>query len=217
MRRPPLRPALALLAAALVAGCMSQPYRNQSLYTLDGGATSAAAAQGAPHPGTLRLRAVVMAEPYAGTEFAYRYADARMRIDPYAGLIALPEVLIGEAVVDRLSRERVFQEVVGPDLATVTAYELVINVTELCPDFSQGEAPVARITGRAFLVDPTGRQPMLRLTLDVSAAAPITADTPDAVAAALNEALGQWLGDLAAQLRAAKVPPLIHPGTGKDK
>lgn len=203
--------AAALLATALVlatlTACMSQPYRGQALFTLDGGAAQAAPADVRHAAGILRVRAVSIAQPYSGSEFAYRYSDGRMRTDPYAGFISSPQALITNATVERLSAEHLFDGVVGPDLGVVPARELIISISTLCIVF-EGAGATARIEGAAYLLDPTADPIAMTNTFTMSATVPLTGDDAVAVATGLNSALATWLGDLAGQLRSATLPPL---------
>jgi ABC-type uncharacterized transport system auxiliary subunit len=202
-------PAAAALLLGALGGCLSQPYRGQALFTLDGGVPQAPQADGKHAAGILRVRAVSIAQPYSGSEFAYRYSDGRMRTDPYAGYIASPQALITNATVERLAAEHLFDGVVGPDLGVVSAHELVISISTLCVVF-EGAGATARVEGAAYLLDPTAEPTTMTNTFTMSATVPVNGDDATAVAQGLNSALSKWLGDLAGQIRAANLPPLAE-------
>lgn len=229
---------LLAIATFAAAGCMNRPYQGQALYALDGGAhgtgggsvslaAHAAASAGAnassdapAHAGVLRLREVTIASPYATTQFVYRYADGRMRVDPYAGFIGNPESLIGRALVAKLSQEQLFDNVGGWDLSGVTAYELVVSIRTLGAIFGGAEGTsggTAQVTGVAFVLDPTAPAPLVLATFEISASEALQGDDSSAVAAALNTALASWMNNLGAQLRSQALPAIPQGNKPDDK
>ncbi|MBL9141545.1 MAG: membrane integrity-associated transporter subunit PqiC [Phycisphaerae bacterium] len=210
---------LTALTAPMLVGCMSRAYQGQALYALDGGAPGTGAATvanaqaptagGRAHPGVLRIREVTVSTPYSNTQFVYRYADGRMRTDPYASFIGSPENLINRALVARLSQERLFENVGGSDLSGVTAYELVVSIRTLGAVFEADEqVGTAQMSGVAYVLDPTAPAPLVLATFEIGAREALGADTADAVAAGLNEALASWMNRLSEHLRQADLPPL---------
>ncbi len=207
-----------VIASALMfimAGCLSQPYSGQMLFGLQGGAASASAASAKPHAGVLRVRAVSIAQPYGGLEFSYRYMDGRMRSDPYGGFISSPQGLMGSAIIDRLGRERVFDTVSGPELSAVPAYELIVSIAVFGAVYEQSAGKV-ELQGTAYLVDPTSDPNQLLASFDLSVTAEIQGDAVAAVAQGMNDALSEWIAQLAGKLRSATVPPLASVKSAKE-
>jgi uncharacterized lipoprotein YmbA len=198
-----------------LVGCMSQPYKGQMLFGLQGGAASASAASAKPHAGLLRVRAVSIAQPYGGLEFSYRYMDGRMRSDPYGGFISSPQALMGSAIIDRLGRERVFDTVSGPELSSVPAYELIVSIAVFGAVYEESSGKV-ELQGTAYLVNPTTDPNQLVATFDLSVSAEIQGDAVVAVAQGMNDALSEWIAQLAGKLRTASVPPLASTKPTKD-
>jgi ABC-type uncharacterized transport system auxiliary subunit len=209
--------AIALLGGTLVAGCTNRPFEAQALYALDGGAHAAGAAPGAPgathpvHPCVLRVQGVTVAPPYGTTQFVYRYADGRMRSDPYAGFIASPGSLVRGAVLERLQDAGLFEEVLGSSLASVPAYELQVSLRTLGAWFD-GAGGTARIEGTAFVARVGASGTAIVATVPLAGSAPLAADDAAAVAGALNAALAQCLEQLVDGLRAASLPALGDDG-----
>lgn len=198
-------------ALLLSCGCLSQPYKGQTMFTMAPGTPSAAAATSKPHPGLLRLSGVGIAPPYSQTQFVYGYANNQMRVDPYAAFVTEPAVLLGASCIERLQAEHVFDQVVGPAFTTVLGYELKLGISTLGATFDDKGAGTATIAGRAFLLDPTQSPVAIIAEYSLTTTAPVTADTADAVAMGLQVAWSEWLTQLANKLRAQDVPPLTHP------
>lgn len=212
--------ATTLLLAAALTGCMNRPYQGQALYALDGGAHGSAgpggaAARGAPpaatppvHACILRVQSVGVMAPYGTNQFVYRYADGRMRTDPYAGFIANPDSLIRGAILARLQGAGLFQDVVGGAQAGVPAYDLQISIRTLGAWFD-GASGTARIEGTAFVTRSAAGGTTIQATLPLAGAAPVATDDAVAVAEALNAALAQCLDQLVEGLRRAAFPALV--------
>lgn len=198
------RGACALALAAFTAGCsITRPAPVKHQFLLDPAAPPAAAT---PHPASLRVGKVTVAEPYRGKQFVYRVEDRRYEVDFYAEFLVPPGPMIAETTARALASARTFARVQAPGAPPDADYELEGFVGALYADARNPAKPVAElaITWYAGSADAYANVPSW--SKEYRRSVPFSATTPDAYAAALNTAYGEILAELARDLAVAPLP-----------
>ncbi|MDH5285583.1 MAG: ABC-type transport auxiliary lipoprotein family protein [Betaproteobacteria bacterium] len=198
------RRALALLplAAVLPACSLTRPSPVKRTFLLE----PALPAPGSrTQPGTLRVGAITVAAPYRDRGFVFRTADLKVESDFYHEFFASPASMVGESAARAMSAARVFDRVVRAGSGLEGAdFVLEGFVSSLYADArtAKAEAEVAITWYVSRAAYPGG----VVWTRDYGERAPIDGTAPDAVAAAMNVALGRVLAALARDLAAADLP-----------
>lgn len=199
------RRALALLPLATLAACtnpLSKPSPVKGTFLLE---PPLPAPGPRTQPGTLRVGVIRVAAPYRDRGFVFRTGELKVESDFYHEFFASPSSMIGEAASRAMSAARVFERVVqGGVSAESVDFVLEGFVSSLYADArtAMAEAEVAIqwfVTRAAF---PGG----VVWSREYRERTPIDGKSADAVAAALNAALGRVLAGLASDLAAAELP-----------
>jgi cholesterol transport system auxiliary component len=203
---------LSLLAGAsgalLLDGCtsfVSRPAPVKRTFLLDPPLPPANAAP--PKPLVLRVGAINVAAPFRGKTFVYRRSDLGYEADYYDEFFVPPATMLADATAKGLAAARVFERVVPAGAAGNEGdYLLDGFVSALYGDARQEGRGSAEL-GVTFYLTPMatlGSAPVW--THEYAQHVALAASTPDALAQALNAALGAVLRDLARDLTAVDLP-----------
>jgi ABC-type uncharacterized transport system auxiliary subunit len=198
------RAALAVTLAAFAAGCsLTRPAPVKQQFLLDPPAPPAAAT---PHPASLRVGKVNVAEPYRGKQFVYRMEERRFEVDYYAEFLVAPGPMIAETTARALDQARTFARVQFPGAPPEADYELEGFVGALYADARDAAKPVAELAITYYAGRTDRYAGMPSWSKEYRRSVPLSATTPDAYAAALNTAYGEILAELARDLAVAPFP-----------
>lgn len=192
------------LAAALPACSLTRPSPVKRTFLLE---------PELPGPGSrtqggmLRIGAITVAAPYRDRGFVIRTGELKVESDFYHEFFASPASMVGEAAARALSAARVFDRVVRAG-AGIEGADFVLEgfISSLYADArtANAEAEVAINWYVSRAAYPGG----VVWAREYRERAPVvgTGADPDAIAAAMNTALGRVLAGLARDLAAAELP-----------
>lgn len=202
---PAFAKTLALLAACLlVVGCsLSRPAPVKQVFLLEA-ATPAPAAK--PQPGTLRVGTVGVAAPYRGKALVFRESELRYDADFYTEFLVAPSPMIGEATARALDGARVFTRVIPPGAAADGDWVLDGFVSALYGDRRDPGKPAAELAITWYLTRADAATLTPFWSKEYRRRIPVAAKTADAHAAALSEALGDIVAELARDLATVSLP-----------
>lgn len=159
----------------------------------------------ATQPGTLRVGTINVAAAYRDRGFVFRTGEHKVESDFYHEFFASPASMIGEAAARAMSSARVFERVVQGGAATEGAvFVLEGFVSALFAD-GRGPQAAAEVEIKWFVSRATFPGGVV-WTREYRERAPIDGTAAEAVAAAMNVALGRVLGALARDLAGADLP-----------
>jgi ABC-type uncharacterized transport system auxiliary subunit len=196
---------LLLPLAAALGACgnpLSRPAPVKRTFLLD---PDLPAPAGRTQPGSVRIGTIRVAAPYRDRGFVFRTGELKVESDFYHEFFAAPASMIGEAVARAMAAARVFDGVVQGTVGSDTVdYVLEGFVSSLYADArgAKAEAEVAISWYLSRAAYPGG----VVWTRDYRERAPIDGTGPDAVAAAMNAALGRVLAALTRDLAIAELP-----------
>lgn len=194
----------ALVAAALLSGgcSLTKPAPVKRTFLLEPPAPAAVAA---PKPGTLRVGTFSVGEAYRDRAFVYRTSDLKFESDFYHEFFVAPGPMIAAATSRALTAAKVFANVMPAGPAPEEGdYVLEAFVTDLYADarvMGKAEAEIAITFYLSKLSFPT----TVVWTKSYRQRVPLTANTPDALAAAWNTGLATILADLVRDLATAEL------------
>lgn len=199
------RRALALLPLAAALGACSNPLSRPSPVKRTFLLEPALPPPGSrTHNGTVRIGAVTVAAPYRDRGFVFRTGELKVESDFYHEFFASPAAMVSESAARALASARVFARVVQGG-AGVEAVDYVLDgfVSSLYADArtAKAEAEVACAWYLSRAAYPGG----VIWSHEYRERAPIDGTGADAVAAALNVALGRVLAQLARDLSTAEL------------
>ena len=194
----------ALAVAPLVPGCsFSRPQPVKRRFLLEP-APPAAATRTQPH--TLRIGAIGVAAPYRDRAMVFRVTDLKFESDFYHEFFAAPGAMVAEATARALSTARAFARVIPPGVAgdegdfVLEGFVDALYVDGRVAGKAEAEVAVGYYLSR--LAFPGGvvwsHRYVERQAVDGT--------QPEAVAEALNAALGRVLAALVRDLAAADLP-----------
>ncbi|MHC4846464.1 MAG: ABC-type transport auxiliary lipoprotein family protein [Planctomycetota bacterium] len=192
------RKATALLALALLAGCVSQPAPKKLRYVI--GPERPGARAEATGDGVLRVERVLVSPIYEHKGFVYRTGEQTLVTDYYNEFFASPGVLVREATGDWLAASGLFESVVSTNVAERADWVLELRVDKLYGD-TRG-APRAVVAIEYSLVDLSsiGLETSFRKRYAVER--PASSTSAAGIAEAWDEALAEILSSFEADLRA---------------
>lgn len=198
------RVAAVLALCAILGGCgaLTRPAPARQTYLLEPPLPPAAAT---PRPGSVRVSRVEVAAPYRGREFVYRIDPLRYETDYYDQFLVAPTAMFTEQTSRALEAARVFERVVPSGSGGDSDVTLEGFVSALYADSRDGNPVAAELAIRYYLaseaggVTPTWSREYRRHV-------DLAAHTPAGYAAALNQAFGEILADLARDLATAPLP-----------
>jgi cholesterol transport system auxiliary component len=203
MTLPRLAGLLAALAMTLVAGCsLTRPSPVKNTYLLDPPSPPAVAT---PKAATLRIGTFNVSAPYRDRAFTYRTGDVKFESDFYNEFYVAPGAMIGQATARALSASNVFARVVPAGTAPEEGdFVLEGFVADLYADTR--ERPAVGVVGVNFYLTRTTFPSTVVWSRDYRERVALSASTPEALAHAWNEALGNVLRKLSQDLAAIEVP-----------
>lgn len=200
------RRALVVGAVAALAGCSgTRPAPVKQTFLLDPPPPAAVAkSQG----GSVRVGTVNVAAPFRGRNFVSREGELRYETDFYSEFLVPPATMLGELTSRALERAKAFALVVPINSAAHTDWLLDGFVSSLYVDARDPAKMVADVAVSYYLFRADGGTGMPVWTHAYQQRVTLSAQSPQAYAAALNAALGQVFADLARDLAAAELPKM---------
>ncbi|GIK84673.1 MAG: membrane integrity-associated transporter subunit PqiC [Burkholderiales bacterium] len=201
------RRALVLLPLAAALGACSNPFSRPSPVKRTFLLEPALPPPGPrTQPGVVRVGSVRVAAPYRDRGFVFRTGELKVESDFYHEFFASPSSMVAESAARALASARVFERVVqGAVGAEAVDFVLEGFVVALYAD-ARSAAAEAEVAVDWFLsraAYPGG----VVWTRGYRERAPIAGTAAEAVAGAMNEALGRVLAALARDLAVAEVSP----------
>lgn len=190
------------LAAILPACSLTRPSPVKRTYLLE---PQLPAAGPRTQAGTLRVGAITVAAPYRDRGFVFRTADLKVESDFYHEFFASPASMVGESAARAMAAARVFERVVragsGLEGADFVLEGFVVSL------YADGRAAKAEAeVSITWYVSRAAYPGGVVWTRDYRERAPIDGAGAEAVAAAMNAALGRVLAGLARDLAVAELP-----------
>ena len=200
--------ALALLAAALAAGCLSVPRAQQRAAAAQKRTFLPVATPAAPHAtrfAALKVGAFRTLPPFDARTFIVRRPGGECVGDFYNGWVAAPNDLIRGQAARYLAESALFADVYDAASAVCPPLALEGVVSDLALDYT-GAQPAAVVTLRLLVLD--GRAPAFTVlfSAEKTGRAPFDAADKAAPAQAFGQALTQALADLTQALADAPLP-----------
>lgn len=203
-RRRALRLVLALAGVIVVSGCtsiVSRPAPVKATFLLD---PPLPEALGTPaKPLVLRVGAINVAAPFRGKNLVYRRSELGYESDYYDEFFVPPSTMLADGIAKGLAAARVFERVV-PSGASGHEGDLLLEgfVSELYGDArGASQAAVLRVTFYLSSLQALGSAPLW--SRDYAQRVSVDGGSADALAQALNRAVGGVLRELARDLAAA--------------
>ena len=190
--------AAACLLLVTLTGCLSRPPLARETFAL----TLPAAPESTNTSGTavLLLRSVVVAPMFDGKALVYRLGEHTWEQDPYAEFLVPPAAMLAGPLRTALRRSGVFRDVIEPGSALTPDRVAEIQVTEFYGDFRNQAEPMAVLALRCTIFE-IGPKQRVRLQKEYARRLALPERTAAGVVAGWNEALGQILGELVADLQ----------------
>jgi len=191
-----------LVLVLLLGGCsLGGPTPQPNRYAIEPVLPDAVAAQRA---GTLRIGSVQVAAGFSSEQLVYRLDDVRFEQDFYERFISEPAAMLGERLAIWLEATGPFEMVTRTGSSSVAPHVLEALVTELYGDFRPGQPPAAVIRIQFTVLDTRPIRPRLVLERGIARRVAIDESSAGALVRGYNRALGEILGELAAEM--AKLP-----------
>ncbi len=152
---------------------------------------------------TLRVGTVNVAAPFRSRSFVVREGDLRFESDFYSEFLVAPAAMIGEVTARSLDRAGVFARVVPPGAPPDGDYVLDGFVGALYEDLRDSGKPAAVLSVTYYLARSDGAPPFW--SKEYRQSVPFASNSPDAYAAALSNAFGAIMAELARDLSAIEL------------
>jgi cholesterol transport system auxiliary component len=188
------RPALILLATAMLGGCTSGPGWKRQLFafSLPAG-PSATNEQG----DTVALSRITISPLFQSRSFTYRTGENTYERDPYAGFLIPPEQALAEAIRAWMRTSGVFGRVLEPDSGILPTMIVAVSINELYGDFRQASRPVGTMGIHIMCYEVRDGQPQHivfdKYCLQETA---LARKTPSALVAAWDEDLREIMNQI---------------------
>jgi uncharacterized lipoprotein YmbA len=193
-----VRKATALLALALLVGCVSQSAPKKLRYVI--GPERPGASASAVASDVLRIERVLVSPLYEHKGFVYRTGDATLAADFYNEFFASPGVLVREATGDWLAASGLFETVVSTNVTERADWLLELRVDKLYGDTRGAARSVVAI--EYSLVDLSSGQPESSFRKRYAVERPAADSSAAGIVAGWNDALAEILTSFEADLRA---------------
>jgi len=140
---------------------------------------------------------------YADKNFVYRTSESGYESDFYDQFLTSPDLILGEEVRKGLAASQVFKYVISPSNQLQPNYALEGSINALYGDFRNLNAPAAVLEMEFFVHNEDGANPGFVMQKRYMRSIAISARSPEALVKGWNDALGDILVALAADLKAA--------------
>ena len=158
-----------------------------------------------PGKGVVQISYVRISPRYEGKNFIYRLSDTSFESDFYNEFLIQPASLIAEELVRGLGRSGLFQYVVDSSSELAPTYTLEPAVNALYGDFRNSSAPKAVLEMEFFVVKQNSGKSDVVMQKRYAKALALQARSPDALVKGWDQALGEILSDLIADLKSANL------------
>lgn len=196
---------------ALLAGCSSpldKPPVEQRFYTLDTARPSSApAAADAPVLAVRRFRA---SPGYEGRELVFASGDGSFRTDFYNVFFAPPAAMLGDEAREWLDRSGLFRAAVASTSQADPHYALEGSLVAVHGDATGGRNR-AVLEVQFLLIDSRAANAPILFQRQYRRERPVTDGSAAALAAGLNVALAEILGELENDLGPVVRRPVVTP------
>ena len=197
---------LILSASLLGAGCSGvlarQPLEKQRFVLAPGRPDPVSG----PRAGVLRVGVVHVSTPFQNRGFGYRTGEESFASDFYNEFAGPPGILLRDLLVGWLRDGTHFETVVQGSEAPAD-WLLEVDLESLYADLRDPAAPQVAIGITVRLLDAHAAGAAIRVGKHYAVSEAATDGSPPALAAAWNRALARVLGELAADLDAARARP----------
>ncbi len=198
------RRALVVIAAVALASCsVTRPSPVKQTFLLDP-PLPAAVAKG--QPSSLRMGTVNVGAPFRGRSFVSREGEFRYENDFYNEFLVAPASMIGELTGRALEHAKAFSLVAPANSSADADWILDGFVTSLYADAREPAKMYADVDVTYYLFRNDGTSGLPVWTQTYRQRTPLSGNTAQAYASALNVALGTVFADLARDLAAANLP-----------
>ncbi len=188
------------LSGCLLSGCLSRPALVKQSFNFAPPSVKTVAPAEAGR--LLGIRTVEVAPAFQGRLFVYRTGDSSYERDPYAEFLVSPAESLRNAVRSHLRDGGRFQAVTEPGNLLKPDTLVEIHAGQLYGDFHDQKEAAAILSIRfVFLDAPHDTPGRILLQKTYSRRVPFKRRTAAALMAGWNEALGQILADLDADLK----------------
>ena len=187
-----IRNCLLLLVPLLCFACIGKSRPSQSIYYYTLGYESPTAALAPQLPCTLRVERFSASPPFSSQRIIYAHGGLRRNAYAYHQWIAVPGELLSYFLARDLRQCSGFRAVLTPDAALSATHSLYGWVEEFIEkdDAARWQATA---TINITLISNQDHDPTHKILLQkrYSAAAPCSANTPEALAEAMSQVVGQ--------------------------
>lgn len=193
-----------LLASVTGLGCVKLPrksYPQRRHFLLD--VERRGAAVKGKSRGGLEIGKVRVSTRFSGNELVYRLGELEYESDYYSTFFVSPAANFREEVTQWMAGSGLFDPVVLPGSPVETAYVLETAVVSLYGDYRRPKASKAILEMQFLLLRRDERSHSVVFQKNYKKGIAIRSQAPDALTAGWNQALGQILTELEADLRAA--------------
>lgn len=200
-----------ILMLTLIYGCPSinktYPERTFFLFEVQNPTETVTQIKGA----TLEVHRFSISPTSGGREFIYRTTDTQFIADFYNQFFRPPDNIMTEAVRQWLNKSGLFEDVLSPVSQASGRYVIEGNIVELYGDYRNQAAASAVLRIQLFLLETSqdGSEPTILLGKTYLSEQPIGAASPEALMngwnLALEEILGEFLGDLSYSLKQSQL------------
>jgi ABC-type uncharacterized transport system auxiliary subunit len=194
----------------LAQGCVSleRSYPDKQSYALEVSAPAQPAGNPtAIIPAVLQVGDLRASPRYGSRSFVYRTSDVAYESDFYHEFVANPAALITDAVRKGIESAHLFNNVINAASSLSYDYYLEGTIDSLYGDFRNAGAGQAVIEIEFLLRRESGSDPGIVLQKRYSGTVPVSTRSAEALVKSWDQALGQIVAALGADLKAIAKPP----------
>jgi len=182
------------LLATILCGCASDPGWKRRVFAFSLPADPPAVNL---RTNIVALSRVSISPLFQGRSFTYRTAENSYERDPYAGFLIPPERALAETIRAWMRASGVFGRVMEPGSGLTATLVAEVSVNELYGDFRKASQPAGTLEIR-FICYEVKDGTAGRIVLDkvCTREAPLSRKTPDALMAAWNADLREFMEEI---------------------